>query len=243
MRSGKQKKLRFKDMIAYEKKRMLPLNFAMAYRITPAYVVLAILLIAAFGSLMQADDQQNLPMGLACLGVLALLTVALLASVPFVRKKAIRTELQRYDLDTVATDAKLLDSKEAWDFSDEALNAGSFLPLTDADIAPEEAEKVSVRFDRFGLWVGYEDRERVYYYNHLHKRVVTDNECQRVLIYLAFAVSSEQYLLLPVTAATMKMLEDFHVVLENQEVLDYIFAHPQEAFADIYSKGRVTVKE
>lgn len=207
---NQKKNTRLRDMIRYEKSQMLPLNFAMSYIITPIYVILAVLLLANFGQLMEAGGENALPMGLTCLGVLAVLTAALLCLVPFVRKRAIRTELRRYRLDR----KRLPASQEEWDFSN---------------------KEISLAFNRYGMKVDGE----LYYYNHLRKLVITGNECQRVVIQFVFIVSEEQCILLPLNPQTLKMLEDFQVTLDNQETLDYILAEPEKAFAQIYAKGEV----
>ena len=196
-------------MIAYEKAHMLPLNFMMSYVLIPAYVVLAILLISFLGSQLNSG---NIPMSLTSLILLLALTAALLMAVPAVRKRAIRSELKRYDLD-----ASKEESREVWDFSEKEL---------------------SVRFDQFGMRVN----GRLYYYNHLHKLLMTDNASQRVTIYLVFAPTDNEGLMIPLDPRSLRMLSDFGITLDNQKVLDHILDHKHEAFTEIYKKGEISAE-
>ena len=136
-----QDKPRLREIIAYEKTQMLPLNFMVSYILVPIYVVVSLFLIGAFGILMEIDDQKHLVPGLLCLGAWALITIVLLASVPFVRRKTIRTELNRYEFDTSAE-----------------------IPLQVYDFSTED---FSLKFDQFGMYVN----EDLFYYNHLQKRI------------------------------------------------------------------------
>ena len=89
-----------KDIIAYEKTQMLPLNFTASYILTPIYAVVCFLLIGTFAVLMEIDDEKYLVHGLLCLGAMVFISIIFLACVPIVRKKAIKIEIERYNFDT-----------------------------------------------------------------------------------------------------------------------------------------------
>lgn len=199
-------KARFRDMVARDKKNMLPLNFAMSYIIVPLYVVFAFLLIVLFSGMLNTG---RVPGGLICLGLDVLLTVGLLVGLLLARKKSIKTELGRYDLDTAK-----LESKEEWDFS---------------------VEELSVKFNRFGMKVD----GKLLYYNHLRKVLITDNACKRVMICIVFAADEKDAIMLPLSAEVLKMMEDFGIEPDNKADLDYILEHKEEAFAQIYKKGKL----
>lgn len=205
----KKNKAGFREMVARDKKNMLPLNFAMSYIVVPLYVVFAFLLIVLFSGMLNSG---RVPGGLVCLGLAALMTIALLVGMILVKKKAIKTELDRYDLDTSG-----LESKEEWDFS---------------------VNELSVRFNRHGMNVN----GKLFYYNHIRKVVITDNSYKRVSIYLVFAANEKDAILLPLSAETLKMMEDFGIEPDNREDLDYILSHKEEAFKEIYKKGKLAVK-
>ena len=209
----RQDKPRLREIIAYEKTQMLPLNFMVSYILAPIYVVVSLLLIGAFGILMEIDDQKYLVSGLLCLGAMALITIVLLASVPFVRRKTIRTELDRYKFDTSAE-----------------------IPLQVYDFSTEE---VSLKFDQFGMYVN----EDLFYYNHLQKNIITNNYCQRVNIYIQFALDEDHTVTLPLNGVTIKMLESLEINLDNNHILAYILSNKEKAFQQIYDKGRITTYE
>lgn len=212
--SDKSQKPRLRDMVAADKKNMLPLNFAASYIGKPVYVVLAAILLILFGAFVDAGSFGG---SVICLLLLALMTVALIYMKPFVRKRAVRAELERYDLKHMLEKRDRMASHKVWDFS---------------------TEELRVYFNRYGMGVGDERR----YYNHMDKRVMTGNDYQRVGIFICFSDSEGQSILLPLNARVLKMLDDFQVTLDNQAALDYIFAHPEEAFTEIYSKGHVALK-
>lgn len=98
MRCGKRSWLL--QVIEAEKQEMLPLNFTMSYRVVPVYALLSFLLIAGFGVLLAADEEKYFVPAMAMMGAAAAMSIALLASLPFVRKRAIEAEMQRYCFDT-----------------------------------------------------------------------------------------------------------------------------------------------
>lgn len=208
----KKEKIRLKDIVTYEKTQMLPLNFTMSYIITPIYLGISFLLIAVFAVLMGIDDEKYLVHGLLCLGAFVLITILILASVPFVRKRAIETEIGQYDFNV-----SKVETFDMWDFS---------------------TEEFSLKFDKNGMYVN----DELFYYNHLSKMVVTGNYCKRVEIYLQFALSEDQVVTLSVNPTTLKMLEFLEIKLDNQHVLEYIISNKKEAFKQIYNKGFVVVR-
>ena len=205
-------KIRLKEIVAYEKTQMLPLNFTVSYILTPIYAVVCFLLIGAFAVLMEIDDEKYLVHGLLCLGAMVFISIIFLAYVPIVRKKAIKIEIERYDFDTSKEE-----SLEIYDFS---------------------TEEFSLKFDKYGMYVN----DELFYYNHLNKNVVTENYLKRVGVYLQFALDEEHRVTLSVNPTTLKMLESLKIKLDNRHSLDYILSNKKEAFEQIYNKGYVVAR-
>ena len=205
-------KIRLKEIVAYEKTQMLPLNFTVSYILTPIYAVVCFLLIGAFAVLMEIDDEKYLVHGLLCLGAMVFISIIFLAYVPIVRKKAIKIEIERYDFDTSKEE-----SLEIYDFS---------------------TEEFSLKFDKYGMYVN----DELFYYNHLNKNVVTENYLKRVGVYLQFALDEEHRVTLSVNPTTLKMLESLKIKLDNRHILDYILSNKKEAFEQIYNKGYVVAR-
>jgi len=147
-----------------------------------------------------------------CLGAMVVISIAFLSCVPLVRKKAIKTELERYDFDTSKEE-----TLEIYDFS---------------------TEEFSLKFDKHGMYVN----DELFYYNHLDKIVVTGNYCKRIEIYLQFSLSKEQFVTISVNPTTLKMLECLEIKLDNRHILDYIISNKEEAFEQIYNKGYVVAR-
>lgn len=204
-------KVGLKEIVAYEKTQMLPLNFTVSYILTPIYAVVCFLLIGAFAVLMEIDDDKYLLQGLLCLGAFVVISIIFLASVPLIRKKAIKIEVERYDFDISKEE-----SLEVYDFS---------------------TDEFSLKFDKHGMYVN----DELFYYNHLNKNVVTGNYLKRVGVYLQFALDEEHRVTLWVNPTTLKMLESLEIELDNRHILDYIISNKRDAFEQIYNKGYVVV--
>ena len=204
-------KVGLKEIVAYEKTQMLPLNFTVSYILTPIYAVVCFLLIGAFAVLMEIDDDKYLLQGLLCLGAFVVISIIFLAIVPLIRKKAIKIEVERYDFDISKEE-----SLEVYDFS---------------------TDEFSLKFDKHGMYVN----DELFYYIHLNKNVVTGNYLKRVGVYLQFALDEEHRVTLWVNPTTLKMLESLEIELDNRHILDYIISNKRDAFEQIYNKGYVVV--
>lgn len=206
---GNETKTDIKKIIACEKSQMLPLNYAMSYRITPIYLLVSLLLIVVFYILMETDEDKYFAYGMICLALFAVITIALLAMVPYVRKKAIATELTLYNFDT-SNEPTL----ETYDFS---------------------TDEFSLKFDKFGLYLDGE----LFYYKTMKKFLWTRNDCNRVRLSLVFRFVKQSYVELPLNPATLKMLQSLQIELDNQAALDYVLSHKKEAFEQIYKTGKI----
>ena len=207
------KKPRLRDMIALDRAQMLPLNFTFSYILTPLYVAVALIMLIVCGSLLNAGYGVG---SLICLGILGMLTAAFLFLIRCVRKSAICSEMRRYDITRCLKKRDGMESHTVWDFSENEL---------------------SVSFNRYGMATN----GTLFYYNHLHKLVMTSNDSKRVVICICFADREDRAVILPLSPKTLKMLDDFQIELDTQAVLDHILAHPEDAFAEIYDKGKITL--
>ncbi len=89
----KKKKMSLKQIILHKKEQMLPLNFFASYVLAPAYLAVLAIIITVFGILVSIDEEKYLVAGIVCLGFFAVLSVAVLLAVPYIKKEAIKTEL------------------------------------------------------------------------------------------------------------------------------------------------------
>ena len=76
-------KVGLKEIVAYEKTQMLPLNFTVSYILTPIYAVVCFLLIGAFAVLMEVDDEKYLVHGLLCFEFLKFIWIVSLSFIYF----------------------------------------------------------------------------------------------------------------------------------------------------------------
>ena len=204
------KKRTFREIIRQEKEIMLPLNFFVSYILTPIYAIISFVLIAVFGVLMSIDEDKYLISGILCLCAFVVISIMLLSAVPFVRKKAIQTEIQRYNFDF--SDEPTL---ETWDFS---------------------TEEIALRFKSYGMYVN----DDFYNFDELKITVETSNYCKRVHIVLHFMITPDEYIALPIDKRVLKMIDSFRIKIYNRSQLDYILENKKTAFEEIYKKGYVS---
>lgn len=204
------KKRTFREIIRQEKEIMLPVNFFVSYILTPIYAIISFVLIAVFGVLMSIDEDKYLISGILCLCAFVVISIMLLSTVPFVRKKAIQTEIQRYNFDF--SDEPTL---ETWDFS---------------------TEEIALRFKSYGVYVN----DDFYNFDELTITVETSNYCKRVHIVLRFMITPDEYIALQIDKRVLKMIDSFRIKIYNRSELDYILENKKTAFEEIYKKGCVS---
>ena len=204
------KKRTFREIIRQEKEIMLPVNFFVSYILTPIYAIISFVLIAVFGVLMSIDEDKYLISGILCLCAFVVVTIIFLSPVPFVRKKAIQTEIQRYDFDFWDEPAL-----EKWDFS---------------------TEYTALYFKSYGMYIN----DDFYNFDELMITVETSNYCQRVHILLRFMITPDMYIDLPIDRRVLKMIDTFRIKIYNRSLLDYILDNKSVAFEKIYNKGYIS---
>ncbi|MBQ8840518.1 MAG: hypothetical protein IJ004_04280 [Clostridia bacterium] len=204
------KKRTFREIIRQEKEIMLPLNFFVSYILTPIYAIISLVLITVFGVLMSVDEDKYLISGILCLCAFVVVSIIFLSTVPFVRKKAIQTEIQRYD----------------FDFSDEP----------DLEIWDFSTEEIALRFKSYGMYVD----DDFYNFDELMITIETSNYCKRVHIVLRFMINPDTYITLPIDKRVLKMIDSFRIRIYNRSQLDYILDNKTIAFEEIYNRGHVS---
>ena len=204
------KKRTFREIIRQEKEIMLPLNFFVSYILTPIYAIISLVLITVFGVLMSVHEDKYLISGILCLCAFVVVSIIFLSTVPFVRKKAIQTEIQRYD----------------FDFSDEP----------DLEIWDFSTEEIALRFKSYGMYVD----DDFYNFDELMITIETSNYCKRVHIVLRFMINPDTYITLPIDKRVLKMIDSFRIKIYNRSQLDYILENKKTAFKEIYNKGYVS---
>lgn len=204
------KKRTFREIIRQEKEIMLPLNFFVSYILTPIYAIISLVLITVFGVLMSVHEDKYLISGILCLCAFVVVSIIFLSTVPFVRKKAIQTEIQRYD----------------FDFSDEP----------DLEIWDFSTEEIALRFKSYGMYVD----DDFYNFDELMITIETSNYCKRVHIVLRFMINPDTYITLPIDKRVLKMIDSFRIRIYNRSQLDYILDNKTIAFEEIYNRGHVS---
>ncbi len=196
--------LKFKEIIRYEKSHMNEIRYIMNYRIVPGYLLLIIICV-----MMSIDETKYTPLAILLFGIIGLLTVLLLASGPFVRKKEIQMEMGRYNFER-----REIEPTQIFDFSN---------------------EENSIQFDSNGMTVN----DAFYWYNHLTVRVITSNYLLRIIINIIFIIDEMNCYQIPFNGDTIDMIRQFDIKLENPDDFEYIVNHKENAFRKIFLKGHV----
>ncbi len=91
--------MKFREIIKYEKENMNRIRYIMNYRIVPIYFLLVVVIITVVGITMSIDDKKYEPLAIVMFVIFGVISIALLSSVPFVRKKEIACEMKRYNFE------------------------------------------------------------------------------------------------------------------------------------------------
>jgi len=205
--------LKFSQIIKNEKAEMNKIRFVVNYRIVPAYIFIVILILITISILMSIDEIKYTPLAITLFIIIAAITVILLISVPFVRKKEIDMEMRRYDLCEIENECE-----RTFNFSND-----DFL----------------LSFDSNGMTLN----DDFFWYNHLKISIDTSNYLNRVLISIIFLIDENNYCRIPFNGETISMVRKFNIKLENPEVFEYIICNKEDAFVQIYKTGRVHSNE
>lgn len=199
--------MKLSEHINLEDNHSNKIRFIMNYRIVPAYLIFSVVLLVAIGILMSIDEEKYTPVSIGLFIVIGIASIVLLASVPFIRKKEIESEINRYDFDT-----QNIELKDVYNFSN---------------------DEVSFCFDKNGMFVN----ESFYWYNHLKIFITTSNSLNRIWISTVFFIDEDNFCEIPLDGEIISMIYAFNMNLENPELLKYIIEHKEDAFTKIYKLG------
>ena len=205
--------MKLADMIKREKIHMNRIRFIVNYVVVPIYAILILLCLMAAAVLLTIDEIKYTPAAIVIFCFTGLLSILLLASVPFVRKMEIRTELSRYNFD---------DSE-----------------ITDKDVYTYSIGDTSATFDKNGMYLD----GNFYWYNHLLIIFATSKELMRIWISIQFMTNDGTGVNIVITNELIHMLKQFGITTVNQEALAYTIRHKQAAFTQIYKTGTVNPKK
>jgi hypothetical protein len=186
----------------------------MNYRIVPLYLISMVVILTIIGVIMSLDEAKYTPAAIALFILFGVLSVLLLLSVPFVRKKEIAIEMESYDFNKIENE-----NRSIYDYSN-------------------EDEELSLFFDSSGMTLN----DAFYWYNHLRICINTSNYLNKVLISIIFYIDEYNYCQIPFDGESINMVKKFNIKLENLEVFEYIIKHKEDAFNQIYKTSRVLLK-
>lgn len=198
-------KATFRDLMEYEKRGMNRIRFVMNNRIVPAYLATLALIIAAIAILMSIDEVRFEGVTIGLLAFFGLMSIALLASVPFVRNREIDLELARYDF--------------------------TVLPEHYKDEYEFFVNGMKIHFDETGFIVD----EDAFSYDHQTAEFSTSGRLMRVHLGFEFFTEFDRYTEIPFCPESLAMIERFHIKLANASDLEYLLNNKRQAFLDIYT--------
>lgn len=209
MEAYEEKKPSFRENIAREKKEMNRIRFVMNNYIVLGYIGFLIVSMGGMGALMSIDPVKFEPLAIVLVSLFGLVTVLLLASVPFVRKKELEIEQARYDF-YVSPEHQ----KSVYEFI---------------------ADGQSVRFDAAGAtW-----NRDFFPYSNLTQEMNTSGKMMRVHLGITFTTKFSRTFEIPINPDVIAMLDRFHIALENQNDYKYLMQNTKQAFLDILKYGSV----
>jgi len=212
----------FREQLQREKEVMNPLRYSINYRVTPLYAAITLILLLVSGILMSIDENKYLPFFIAMMVIFIVMTIALLASVPFIRSLEIEAEIKRHNFDLT----------------------GVCLPGRRLDVEIDEATNLVLL--PYGVQINGQD----FAYYDFTIRLNTANSYNRVWLNIDFSIkegreyvaSGEEKLIgfsLVLTRELLLAIGEFSIPLQNQADLDYVVNHQHEAFLQIYKFGHI----
>jgi len=208
-------KTNIKDRIRNEKQHMNKIRFIMNHVIVPIYIFITIVSMALGGILMETDEAKYTPVFIGIMIGYGLLSLALLVSVPFMRKKELRIELANVDYDTLS-----VEDKKEYEFLD--------------------SYQMKVMLSAPGVVID----DVLYKYERFNIGVATSNYLLRIAIYLHFSFrdEDEKYgfeFSIPVTKELLYAVRKFNIDMVNKEDFDFIVYNKEKAFHQIFKYGYV----
>ena len=206
--------------IKLEKEYLNKIRFAMNYIVVPVYAFLTFsgLLVAAI--LMEIDETRYSTFFVGILVGVGVLTLALLLSVPVVRKREIALECAKYSFDT-----SNIDEEQEYDF---LLDDNNRIQLTDHGCT--QNDEVCLDYGEFDI------------------SLQTNKALNLVNINICFSLNKdakgkeedeEPWLRLRLSAKLLAAIDKYDIHITNRDVLDYIITNKKEAFKQIYIYGEV----
>ena len=190
-----------------ERHYISPVRFFINYRIVPGFGILCGLLLVLILTLMYTDEEKYTPIAIILFGVIGLLCVALLATVPKTRAWELAEEMKRYDLSPSPTPPE-----DPWILEDEGM---------------------TLEFTADGLKVD----GRLYRYSSLSPMLATSNRFNRVWASFQFGSDPMRAVFVPLSPEAIAMVEHFSIPLQNKEDLRFLLEHKERAFDEIYKTG------
>ena len=196
-----------------ERLYMNPVRFFINYLIVPGFAIICAVLLAIIVTLMNIDEEKYSTVAIILFGVIGILCILLLLTVPKTRAWEIAAELKRYNLTPSST------------------------PLP--DIWTVNDEGIIMQFSKNGLRLG----EKFYWYNHIAPKLATSNQFNRVWLALQFGADPLHAVFVPLSPEAITAVEQFSIPLQNKDALYYLLNHKEEVFHTIYQTGTFSVPE
>jgi len=208
--------------IRYEKARMNRIRYIVNYVVVPIYFLIVLISLFVAGSLMSIDEHRYLPVFVSVMAGFVVLTTGLLASVPYVRKMEIATEIKKHSLDTVGV----------------MLDEGKY--IVDID------EELHLEFAVYGIQINADD----FAYYDFVIQIETSNYFNQIQVMVNFALKPDRLLELneqeflssfriELTRELLFAIKTFDIPIKNQDELDFILDNREEAFTRIYKTGHI----
>lgn len=205
----------FLDLIRYEKKEMNPIRFKINYFFIPIWLAIFFLNILLIVIIDAKNDSLSLT-SYILLGIDILSLPTILSSIPFIRKKEVKLELDKYDF--VNSNGDLI-----YEFEDEmsvkSINKIEFLE-----------DKILINNNELN-------------YENCNCMIVTNNHLLRINVNLLFEIWDkncyEYNISLKLDGKLIKLINDKQIKVLNKDIYDYIIHNKEKAFYQIIKYGSI----
>ncbi len=227
--------MKLSEVIRREKELMSPLRWKINYVVVPLYLAISLLPLFAVIPLMIADENKYTPVFIVWIALVAIATVALLCSLPFITRKEVRVELERY----------------SYLFKEPSPIENDCVVIRDEEITYTlDREGIRVEWPKEGEQVFDEVREDAFFiaWDKAELCFATQTHLRRVHMALAvFPFYSENdfsgpylpQIFVPISEESFSAIKAFGLGKDFGADWTYLFYNPEDAFKQILTKGRI----
>ena len=208
----KNTKITIKDIIKNEKQQMNSIRYKINYIFVPIFLFVAASIIITNSILLSIDEEKYTPLCIVLFSIFGLIILAMIISVPFITKKELKLEMEKYDF-TIQKDQK-------------------------EECSVESLEGIKFIFKETELVIN----NIIYKYDDFNINIYTLNTLRTIRINLEFVFKKSDnfvYWNIRLNNDLLNAVTKLNINITNKPLLEYIINNKEKAFKQILNYGYV----